>query len=462
MKIGFLGNTNNYPFILAMLFREMGHSVFFVVTEKSPLHRPESRYPEFKAGYPDWITDLSDLAEWEFFTLSPRLAGILGQLSQCDALVLNSFGLSCLPFLNLPAIALLTGSDLTDYANLLSVETRTANYDPAYKETPAGKSDLAMLKDFINRQRLGIQNSALVRWFPHGLVPEGDRLLDELGIPASKRHFFAMANPDILEFSPAPHNQTARVFCGARLTWKLPVEPGRALLDYKGGDVMIRGLGQFYRETGTRLEIRLVRKGLHLKETEDLIAEEGIADQVIWLEEMSLVDYWQEIERADIIFDQLAKSLPFGPVYDAMAVGRPAIANARPEISSPLPLAPICQAETPQEVCRQLKRLVFNPQEREQVGRLGRAYVEQYLDPRKSAIQIEQILAEASHARRQEQPYNYMLQTLVLRWELQQELAETRQELDNIFNALSRLKPFLRVFNKLPILRKYIPAILLK
>ena len=444
MKIGFFGNTNNYPFMLAMLLQDMGHSLFFVVTEKLLLHRPESRYHEFQKRYPDWIMDLSHLTEWDFISLHPDLAGALAQLSNCDALILNSVGPSLLPFLNKPAIALLTGSDLSDYANPLTVEARTAVWDQEYKETPEGKNNIAILQDFITRQRMGIQSSIAVRWFPKGSVPVGDQLLDEIGIPDSKRHFFAMANLDQLEFSPAPHNQPIRVFCGMRLTWKFPIEAGRMSLDYKGGDVMIRGLGLFYRETSTRLNIRLVRKGLHLKETEELIAEEGIGDQVIWSEEMSLVDYWHEIAQADIIFDQLAKSLPGAPVYDAMAVGRPVISSARHEVSGILEISPICQAETAEEVCQQLKRLVFNPKEREDVGRLGRQYVEKYFDPQQSARQIEAIFQDALNNRAEIKDfftiaYTYILETFrTLRHESQQELTQTQQELTQTQQELAQ------------------------
>jgi hypothetical protein len=39
---------------------------------------------------------------------------------------------------------------------------------------------------------------------------------------------------------------------------------------------------------------------------------------------------------------------------------------------------PICHARTPEEISAQLERLVFDPQEREQVGKAGREYVEKY------------------------------------------------------------------------------------
>src|ERR1700704_968788 len=64
MKIGLFGNTNNSMFALAEGIRSLGHDVEFILTSKELLHRPESRVPELRAGYPDWIVDASDVEEW--------------------------------------------------------------------------------------------------------------------------------------------------------------------------------------------------------------------------------------------------------------------------------------------------------------------------------------------------------------------------------------------------------------
>lgn len=437
MKIGFFGNTNNYPFIMAMRLRDMGHSILQVVTETSLLHRPENRYSEFEKGYPDWIMDISHMSEWDLMSLHPGLSRTLSELSKCDALILNATGPSLLPLLDKPAIALLTGSDLSNYANYSTVSARTDVWRDAYKESPEGRVHSATLRDFITRQRMGIQNAIAVRYFPRGSVPEDDRLLDELGIPDSKRFFFITSNLDRLDFSPPPDNRIVRIFCGARLTWKLPVEAGRSPLDYKGSDVMIRGLGKFFRETGVRLDIRLVRKGLHIPETEQLLTEEGISDQVTWQDEMSLVDYWREIEFADIVFDQLGGSLPGAPALDAMAIGRPVIANARRDVFDVFEEAsPICHAKTPDEVYDHLVRLARDLGERAKVGRQGRRYMEKYFSQEWSAHQIEEKISGAvkdlsNDVGTFEVDYEYLLKArFELRSDLVQDLMTMSRELE--------------------------------
>jgi Glycosyl transferases group 1 len=387
MKIGFFGNTNNYPFMLAQALRELGHEVLFVITSQELLNRPESRYPELKQRYPHWIVDAAHLTEWDMMTLSPSLATVLDLLSTCDALILNSTGPSLWPLLRSPAIALLTGSDLDHYANFATVEVRSASWDPAYKASAEGQMKLNLLREFIQRQRDGIREALAVRYIPRGLVPAGDAMLDELGVPDAKRVFLPSAELELVTPTSARQNNPPRIFCATRLTWKLPIEPGRSLLDYKGSDIMIRGLGLFYRQTGARLDIQLVRKGLHVAETEQLIAEEGLIDQVKWSDEMSLTEVWAEFARCDVVIEQLADSAIGGAGLDAMAAGRPVIGNARREMFEGYfgQRSPICQAQTAEEVCAQLKRLVFKPAKREKLGVLGRRFVEEHCNPQRAA-----------------------------------------------------------------------------
>ena len=193
MKVGFFGNTNNYPFMLAQALRELGHDVMFVVTSQELLNRPESRYPDFLQGYPDWIVDAAQITEWDLITLSPSLAHVLDVLSTCDSLVLNFIGPSLWPLLRRPAIALLTGSDLEYYANFATVNVRTTNWDPAYRASAEGQINLNLLREFIQRQREGIREAAAVRYMPRGLVAAGDALLDELGVPDERRVFLPSA-----------------------------------------------------------------------------------------------------------------------------------------------------------------------------------------------------------------------------------------------------------------------------
>jgi len=372
MKIGFFGNINNVAFSFAKAMWRLGHEAVIIVNKKELLHRPESRYPEYYEGYPYWIVDGSQFSDWDYLSLNHQIAPYLEILSGCDVLFLNDLGPSFLPLLQRPAISFLTGSDLTHYADFQIIDARFSHRG----KTLSTMLEKRLLTDFVQRQREGLRLSIAVRFFPPGIDTHGDELLTEIGIPNSKRIFEFATDLEGINLSLPPSNERIRIYCPVRLTWKLPIEPGRSPLEYKGSDIMIRGLGSFYRKTGIKLDIILMRKGLHIAELESLIIEENIADQVTWLDEMSLVAYRKELARSDIVLEQFGESMIAGVGLDAMAAGRPVIGNLRPEILGDS--MPVCHAGTPEEICAQLQRLVFDSRERERVGKAGREYVEKH------------------------------------------------------------------------------------
>jgi glycosyltransferase involved in cell wall biosynthesis len=379
MKIGFFGNVNNYPFMLARALRRMGHEVRFLVNRPERLHRPEYRYDDIAVPYPDWIMDVGTFNTAHYVLQPRRRAKIARLLNACDAVLLNELGPAFLPLLNCPGVVTLTGADLEVYSNLQTID-RVMEADYTHEPLPRRMLRRAVYQRFIPAQRAGIQAAAAVSYFRRGLSAQGDVLLDEIGVPDERRMFFLLTDVDKIQLEPLPHNQPLRLFCAARLNWKHPIPPGIVELDYKGSDVMVRGLGLFYRTTNIPLNIRLVKKGLHVAETMQLVEAESLAPLVTWLDEMSQLAVWEEFRQADIVFDQLGQAVVTIAGLDAMAMGRPLIANGRPEIFEPMfgVPSPVCQARTPEEVCQQLQRLVADPAERERVGRASRQYVETY------------------------------------------------------------------------------------
>jgi glycosyltransferase involved in cell wall biosynthesis len=394
VRIGFVGNANNYPFMLARAMRLQGHDVVFCVTSEARLDRPEFRYADIPVPYPDWIVDFAP--RWKTFFPTPWRQRCIELLRTCDAVVLNQLGPSMHGEVGRPAIILLTGSDLEYFGNPETLRGiwRERHREPAWLAIPLKRMFLPSL---IRRQREGIRHGVVVSYFWRGLVDKGDRMLDELGVGDERRVFFLMTEPDVISYCPPPHNSPLRVFCATRLNWKGPVAIGTSELDYKGSDIMIRGLGLFHRRTGARLDIRLVRKGLHVPESEALVAEERLVDQVQWLGEMTQTEVLQQCRDADIVFEQFGRSVVAMAGLDAMATGRPVIANARPEIVSraiPAP-SPVCHATTPEEVARQLERLAFDPAERERVGLASRSHVTQFYSASRAADALVERLAAA-------------------------------------------------------------------
>jgi hypothetical protein len=394
MRIGFFGNPGNYPLMLARALARLGHEVCFTVSALARLERPENRYAEWAPPYPAWIRDFSP--RWRTWLETPSRDECIRGLRECDVAVLSDIGPSLAGEIGRPAVALLTGSDAIHYADpaCAGLLRELALGEPGWTGVVPG---IEVFERLVDRQRTGIARAAVVAHFARGLVPEGDRMLDGLGVPDARRTSLLMTEPDRIAFAPPPRNATLRVFCAARLNWKRPIPPGLAELDYKGTDVMVKGIALFARESGTRLDLRLVRKGLHVAETEALVRDEGLADHVTWLEEMSQCEVQREFVEADIVFDQLGESVVAMAGLDAMATGRPLIANARPEVAQQGAGSAICQARTAREVASQLARLQ-DPAERERAGLASRRHVEAHYSAEAAARRLLESLSRAGVA----------------------------------------------------------------
>jgi glycosyltransferase involved in cell wall biosynthesis len=402
MKIGFYGNANNYPFMLARALRRLGHEVRFLVDGvETGLTSPENRYSDVGPPYPDWIQVVGSEPLWRIPWPTLHRRRIVQTLRQCDAVILNQLGPSLAPAIGRPAIALLTGTDLEPLASdNLDAVSRCLHAEPVRRPIESWGDvfrPIRALRSGVRRrrttlvsrlQREGIRSARAVVYFARGIIPRGDAILDGIGVPDSRRFFLFMTDPDWIRFHPPPENPIPVAFCVARLGWKRPQDlAADSELNYKGTDVFLRGLGQFFRTSNAPLVVRMVKKGPHVAEAVELARQEGIADKVTWLDEMTQEQVIEEYRRADLVVDQLGDGMVGMGTLDAMATGRPVIANAKPEILGPAlgGLPPICQARTAGEVCDHLLRLVPNPALREELGREARRFVEDRLSSDRGA-----------------------------------------------------------------------------
>lgn len=402
--------------MLARALRRAGHDVLFVLNRKSALDRPENRYADIDSTACPWVLDagaLQDTEKHQFLPESPLRDHVISRLRDCDAVVLNHNALSLAFLIGRPHIGLLTGTDVQDLT------------DPGYLRWADGYAlnEQLWLESAIARQRSGIATAVAVSVPFRGLLPRYDVTLDALGVNGDRRFFSWMSDPAYFSPAPSPGNEKVRVLNLARLTWKNPGER-EFTIDHKATDVLLRGLARFIgRHPSIGLDIRLVRKGLQVSDAETLIDALGLKPQVTWIQEMTQDEVLEECRRADIVCDQLGLSVVGMGGLDAMAVGRPLIANARPEVMRHhLPEPPICHAATADEVADQLERLVMSREERERVGRESRAYIEQHCSAdAAAAIFARRFEAVVSN------PSRYSLWSEAM-MEARERLAEEREE----------------------------------
>lgn len=429
LKIGFAGNTNNYPFTLALAFDKLGHDVKFLIDSDIKLHRPENR---FNINEKNNIKTL-DLSPIEFNEyLIPisedKLKQVHSFFRDRDIVILNSHFISLFNHINRPHLTLLTGSDLDYLASVKYKEDFDTTFlNPRLKserllrrfnlidklsflfkaEVPSdrllySKNELlrlvalSKLKKNVytkcNNQGKAIKSAPFLIYFPKGLIPAGEKVLTEIGAQNNKRVFNLMTDVHQIKFTPLKqHNKPIRIFNVARFNWNKETAPAFFTeLDFKGNDKMIKGIALFLKTyPDISLEIILVRKGANLSETYKLIEDLGISDKITWVDEMSQAQVIEEYEKADIVFDQLSTSLVGMGGLDALSVGRPLIANWRPEyMESFFGKWPVCQAQDEHEVFNWLKELILNSDKRISIGNESRAFVEKHLSSEAFAKRI--------------------------------------------------------------------------
>ncbi len=385
MKVGFLGNTNNYPFIIASQMKALGCEVVLFVDAppQDLLNRPEQYNTAIQYPYPGWIKEKLSLRKSlhihfpQFFEKS-----VIRELNTCDAVILNDFGHRFKNYIDpsIPSISMFSGGDLDimgDYDNVMQMkqEHKKLKLVPAFIKK-------AYARFSVNQLRKGIAQAVAVSYFPKGLVTKGDEILSEIfGNNTYNRfnHFHVITEG--YQYSPPVQNDAFKIFSFTRFMWKTPFPPGRSEMENKGNDIMIKGIALFLKIYTKKVNIHFIEKGLHVQETKQLIDELGFADMVTWHKEMPFKNLQEYIVAADVVFEQLGTHFISGGLY-AMLHGRPLIGNARPEIFDIITgeKTPVCHATTPEEVCEWLYQLSSSPDLKKNIGEQSRQYVLKHFD----------------------------------------------------------------------------------
>ena len=290
MKIGFLGNTNNYPFIIASQIKAMGCEVVLFVDAPPEdfLYRPEHYSASIQYPYPNWIIEKKSLRKSLHMHLPTVFAkDVIKELNTCHAVILNDFGHRFKNYIHpaIPSISMFSGGDLeimADYDNVMQMKltNEKLKFFPEFLKK-------AFARFSVNQLRKGIAQASLVSYFPKGLVPCGDEILKEIfeNKPYNRFNHIHVIT-DGYEYNAPADNEVFRIFSFTRFMWKTPFPPGRSLQENKGNDIMINGIALFLKTYNKPLDIHFIEKGLHIEESKQLITELGFSNYVTWHKEM--------------------------------------------------------------------------------------------------------------------------------------------------------------------------------
>jgi glycosyltransferase involved in cell wall biosynthesis len=326
------------------------------------------------------------------WTLRP----VLSTLDSCDGVVLNSLALSVGTLIRRPIIGLLTGSDLDVFSNRNLVDVLAVA--PSRLDCLARNSFLKRLLfickrmlfiRFVRLQRAGIAKCCLVEYAIPGLLPEGDALLDEIGVESKRRTSFMITD---IEHLPSPRvriDEAFRIFCAMRLQWKRPaVGSNVSPLDLKGTDAMLEGLKLFIPRSRKPVQICLISVGADTEAAERYVEELGLAPYVSWLPQLTQAEFLEEMAQADVVLENFGCDGCIGMAgRDAIAMGIPVIGSGKSAmfervLGEPLP---IYEALSPGEICARLEMVASNDENVARKAVQGRGFAERWFSARRAA-----------------------------------------------------------------------------
>ncbi|MCA1608189.1 MAG: hypothetical protein LC730_01870, partial [Acidobacteria bacterium] len=249
----------------------------------------------------------------------------------------------------------------------------------------ASRAD-ALIYPFIRRrvrlQREGVRRVDGISYYTKGISPRGDQLIREIMGEKRYRRLEVRGFPTDTPSYAAP-GKDRKVF---RLLNFTRISFLNEQFDNKRNDVMINGIGQFFDTVGQvdDVEVTFFRKGnpKSIDAAQEMAERLGFANVLRWREPVAFNELFETIvPESDVVFDQFGSQWMGAGVY-AMLVGRPVIANERPEIFAHLFEAPspVCQAKTPEEVAKWLVHLYKNRDEVERIGKESRTYIQKNFD----------------------------------------------------------------------------------
>jgi len=313
MKYAFLGNMNNMGFALSREMKKRGLDVtLFVDADKVYLlDRPESFDETISLPYPQWIIELNKEEKEQIkkpFLLPLNKNRYLKLLKDFDVIILNGYWISLGKFIpkEKKVINFFAGFDLDVLADLNNVNYLLAKE----KNTLLTK----LLKPFfklkykivIKQHRAGIRRADGINYFPKGINPAGDILIEEIKGGTSYKRLELRGFPfENVTYKPY---QKKDVFTILNFTRFFFLDKNRN--DNKRNDIMIEGIADFVnnnKDAHLNLEVIFFEKGEDLEEAKRMCDELKISKFIIWKKPVTQSELNTLIVECDVAFDQQLK-----------------------------------------------------------------------------------------------------------------------------------------------------------
>ncbi len=385
MKIAFLGNMNNLPYYIAKGLKQKGLNVTFIVDAEKIflLDRPESWDNELVDKYTDWIVEWpikESLRTFKFAFPGLNFKKRIDYLNNFDSVVLNGHWIALGGFLkkDIKVVNIFAGFDLdvlADYNQLNHFHWSLKNAGGIVSKALPQFLATFFFKKLISQQRKGIQRAGMINYYPTGINPTSDNLLNEIKKGQTFKRL-ELRGFDCDKFNYIAPVQNRKPFVILNIT-RFFYNNNRN--SNKRNDIMIKGIATFIEKnslTTSDLEIIFFNKGEDVTAAKQLCNQHNIAAFIKWLPQTTVEELKNYFSICDVAFDQLGEQWVGAGLF-SMLTGRPLIANGRPEIFEPITgeQSPICQAKNAADVEDWLTKLYYNRQLVKQIGVASREYV---------------------------------------------------------------------------------------
>ncbi|MGI8422833.1 MAG: glycosyltransferase family 4 protein [Chloroflexota bacterium] len=149
--------------------------------------------------------------------------------------------------------------------------------------------------------------------------------------------------------------------------------------DSKRSDRAIKAYAAYCRTDNPRAALVLSRWGRDVRATEALIAQEGLANRVVWRHPMHKLRLLEHYQASDVVLDQFHEAVgTFGTVTaEALSCARPVIMYFNPAVHQWCldEMPPIESALTEEQILERLVKLATDAVHRRRVGQASREWI---------------------------------------------------------------------------------------
>ena len=173
--------------------------------------------------------------------------------------------------------------------------------------------------------------------------------------------------------------------------------------DSKRSDRVIKAYAAYCRGDNPRAALVLSRWGRDVRATEALIAQEGLADRVVWRHPMHKLRLLEHYQACDVVLDQFHEAVgTFGTVTaEGLSCAVPVIMYFNPSVHEWCleEMPPIESARTEEQILERLVKLANDPAYRRSVGHASREWIAKHHGWGRCADDHLEMYAEVMSAR---------------------------------------------------------------